>query len=63
MAPVFLGRAGVTYFVAALVLGAGFVYRADRLAVHQTNAMARQLLLASIVYLPLIFAALVLDGI
>ncbi len=45
----------------ALVLGAGFIYRADRLAVHQSNAMARQLLMTSIVYLPLIFIVLVLD--
>jgi heme O synthase-like polyprenyltransferase len=43
------------------VLGAGFIYRADRLAAHQSNAMARRLLLASIAYLPLIFIALVLD--
>ena len=59
--PVFFGRAGLVYLVTALVLGAGFIYRADRLAVHQSNAMARRLLLASIVYLPLIFIALVLD--
>jgi protoheme IX farnesyltransferase len=59
--PVFFGRAGLLYLVTALVLGAGFIYRADRLAVHQSNAMARRLLVASIVYLPLIFAVLVLD--
>jgi len=62
LTPVFLGRAGLVYLVTALVLGAGFTYRADRLAVHQSNAMARRLLLTSIVYLPLIFIALVLDG-
>jgi heme o synthase len=62
LAPVFLGRAGVVYLMTAIVLGAGFIYRADRLAVHQTNAMARRLLLTSIVYLPLIFAVLVLDA-
>ncbi len=59
--PVLLGRAGLLYLVTALVLGAAFIYRADRLAVHQSNAMARRLLVASIVYLPLIFIALVLD--
>jgi protoheme IX farnesyltransferase len=59
--PVFLGRAGLVYVTTALVLGAGFIYRADRLAVHQSNAMARRLLLTSIVYLPLLFIALVLD--
>src|SRR5262245_19282624 len=59
--PVLLGRAGPVYLVTALVLGAGFIYRADRLAVHQSNAMARRLLLTSIVYLPLIFIALMVD--
>jgi protoheme IX farnesyltransferase len=59
--PVFWGGAGLVYVTTALVLGAGFIYRADRLAVHQSNAMARRLLLASIVYLPLLFIALVLD--
>ena len=59
--PVFFGRAGLVYLVTALVLGAGFIYRADQLAVHPSNAMARRLLLTSIVYLPLIFAVLVLD--
>jgi protoheme IX farnesyltransferase len=59
--PVLFGRAGLVYLTTALVLGAGFIYWADRLAVHQSNAMARRLLLTSIVYLPLIFIALVLD--
>jgi protoheme IX farnesyltransferase len=61
MTPVFFGRAGLGYLVAALVLGIAFIYRADRLAVHQSNAAARRLLLTSIVYLPLIFIVLVLD--
>ena len=59
--PVLFGRAGLVYLVTALVLGAGFIYRADRLAVHQSNAMARRLLVTSIVYLPLIFIALMLE--
>jgi protoheme IX farnesyltransferase len=61
LTPVFFGRAGLLYMATALVLGAGFIYRADQLAVHQSNAMARRLLLTSIVYLPVIFIALVLD--
>ena len=59
--PVFFGRAGLLYLTTALVLGAGFIYRADRLAVHQSNAMARRLLMTSLVYLPLIFIVLLLD--
>jgi heme o synthase len=61
LTPVFSGRAGPLYLTTAMVLGAGFIYRADQFAVHQSNAMARRLLLTSIVYLPLIFIALVLD--
>jgi protoheme IX farnesyltransferase len=61
LTPFLFGRAGLVYLATALMLGAGFIYRADRLAVHQTNAMARRLLLTSIVYLPLIFIALMLD--
>jgi protoheme IX farnesyltransferase len=59
--PVLLGRAGVVYLATALVLGAWFVYRADRLAAQQSKAMARQLLFASIVYLPLLFAVMLVD--
>jgi protoheme IX farnesyltransferase len=59
--PVVLGHAGLAYLTTALLLGAGFIYRADRLALLRSNAMARRLLFASIVYLPLIFIALVLD--
>ena len=59
--PVFFGRAGVVYLATALVLGAAFIYRADRLAVLQSNAAARRLLTTSIVYLPLILIVLVLD--
>jgi protoheme IX farnesyltransferase len=61
LTPVVLGRAGLAYLATALVLGAGFIYLADQLAVKRSNAMARRLLLASIVYLPLIFILLVLD--
>jgi protoheme IX farnesyltransferase len=59
--PVLFGRAGFLYLVTALALGADFIYRTDQLAVHQSNAMARRLLLTSIVYLPLVFIALILD--
>jgi heme o synthase len=59
--PVISGRAGPRYLAAALVLGVWFAYRADRLAVQRSNAMARRLLLASVVYLPLLFASLIAD--
>jgi protoheme IX farnesyltransferase len=51
---------GFVYFGGAVLLGAIFVYYSARFAARRTNAAARQLLLASILYLPAIFALLVL---
>jgi protoheme IX farnesyltransferase len=59
--PVLVGRAGPWYLATAVVLGAWFAWRADRLIVQHSNAMARRLLFASIVYLPLLFVSLMLD--
>ena len=59
--PVVVGGAGLLYLAAALLLGAWFAYRAERLAVQRSNVTARRVLLASIVYLPLLFAFLMAD--
>jgi protoheme IX farnesyltransferase len=59
--PVLVGRAGLVYLATALVLGGLFIYRADQLAAHRSNAMARRLLFTSIVYLPLLFIAMLVD--
>ena len=48
-------------FLGAALLGLSFVYFATRLAVHRSNVIARQLLLASIIYLPSVFLLLLLD--
>ena len=56
LVPALLHRAGLVYLVAVLVLSSGFFYYAVRLAFCRTNATARRLLFASIVYLPLVFA-------
>jgi heme o synthase len=48
------------YFGGAFAVGVIFVYYSARFAVHRTNVAARQLLLASILYLPAVFALLVL---
>jgi protoheme IX farnesyltransferase len=53
-------QSGFVYFGAALAIGVIFVYYSARFAARRTNAAARQLLLASILYLPAIFALLVL---
>jgi protoheme IX farnesyltransferase len=49
------------YFAGAFVLGAVFLYYSARFATERSIACARQLLFASIAYLPVLFALLVLD--
>jgi heme o synthase len=52
---------GFLYFGGAFAVGLIFVYYSARFALHRTNVAARQLLLASILYLPAVFALLVLS--
>src|SRR5260221_921862 len=59
--PVITRLSGLIYFGGALAIGGVFLYYSARFAAHRTNVAARQLLLASILYLPAIFALLVLD--
>jgi protoheme IX farnesyltransferase len=60
--PVFLGLASRIYGVAALLCGAWFVWRAIVFTRRDTReAMARKLFVASIIYLPVVLAALVAD--
>jgi protoheme IX farnesyltransferase len=55
--------AGGVYFVAALVLGLGMIVITLRgLSPHAGHKWARQLFAASLVYLPLLFAALAIDA-
>jgi len=53
--------AGPVYLTGALVLGAGFLACAIQFSRQLTLARARQLFLASILYLPLLLAVMVLD--
>jgi heme o synthase len=59
--PTFSRLTGFAYFVGALALGAILLLYSARFALHRTNVAARQLLLVSILYLPAVFALLVLD--
>ena len=61
LAPFALKMAGPVYLAAALVLGAGFLWFAVQFSRQLTLARARQLFLASIIYLPLLLMALVWD--
>ena len=59
LCPFALGLNGKFYLAAALLLGAGYFWCAVRFARQLTEQRARQLFLASIIYLPLLIAALV----
>jgi heme o synthase len=67
--PSFTGMAGRAYFAGALVLGAGLFYFGVRLATLDkplasapSKLRARQLLRATIVYLPLLFVLMMIDS-
>jgi heme o synthase len=59
--PAFLRLSGVLYFAGALILGIMFLIMGIRLWQTKSNLSARQLLLASVLYLPLLLSLLVLD--
>jgi protoheme IX farnesyltransferase len=59
--PAISGLSGFVYVGGALALGGIFLLCSVRFATHRTNAAARQLLLVSILYLPALFAVLVLN--
>ncbi len=59
--PALRGQSGILYFAGALVLGVVFLYYSARFALQRSIVCARQLLFASVVYLPVLFALLALD--
>jgi protoheme IX farnesyltransferase len=60
--PVFLGIATKAYGIAAALVGAWFVWRAIAFTRRDArDPMARKLFFASIIYLPLVLGALVVD--
>ena len=59
--PKALGFAGSLYMNGALLLSFAFVFFSTELVLEKTNAAARRLLMASIVYLPLMFFLMVID--
>jgi len=60
--PKYLGMAGNVYLFGALAAGLYFLYAGSRAAMERTPLRARQVLLASIVYLPVLYGLLVFDG-
>jgi protoheme IX farnesyltransferase len=66
--PAFLGMAGKIYFVGALLMSLGLLYFGFRLAIFKmaphtarSKQRARQLLQATVIYLPLLFALMMLN--
>ncbi len=63
LAPVMMGQVGLIYFFGAIILGLGLLGYGARLAVTRSKALARRVVLASVVYLPLVFALMMVDKI
>ena len=61
LCPFVFKMAGPVYLAGALILGAGFLWCAIQFSRQLTLARARQLFLASIIYLPLLLAVMVWD--
>ena len=61
--PTLLGQMGWVYFLGALPLGLGLLYYGVLTAKVRSNALARRLLLASVLYLPLVFGLMIVDKI
>lgn len=59
--PFAIHLAGAVYLVGAIILGLVFLYYSVRAAVSKTTWQARRLLLASVLYLPVLFALMVLN--
>jgi len=62
LAPCLLGTAGLLYGAAALLMGGLFVWQALRVCVERSERSARQMFGLSILYLFVLFTALIVDG-
>jgi protoheme IX farnesyltransferase len=60
--PTALGISGRAYFFGAIILGLLFLYSSVRAAFSQSRQEARRLLLASVIYLPLLFILMVVNS-
>jgi len=59
--PAFAGPPSILYCIGALLLGLGFFFYGTRFVLRRTNLAARQLFIASIVYLPSLLGLMVLS--
>lgn len=61
--PNYLGMAGMIYAVGVVLMGLAFLYSGIQVAQDRTKAKARRVLLASVVYLPVLYGLLLVDPI
>ena len=61
VAPFFFGVSGLIFLAGATVLGIAFLWISIRSALTKSNEWARRLLLASVIYLPILFILMVAD--
>jgi heme o synthase len=59
--PKFLAMAGNVYLYGALALGLAFLYYGLRIRTDRTRQQARRVLLASVIYLPVLFSLMLID--
>jgi protoheme IX farnesyltransferase len=59
--PTLLGMTGRIYLVGALLLGGWFLYSGLRVAFDRTLLRARNVMLVSVIYLPVVYALMILD--
>jgi heme o synthase len=61
LVPGILGMSGSIYVFGALLLGLWFLYSGVRVALERSSARARGVLIASVLYLPLLYGLMLLD--
>ncbi|MDX1683041.1 MAG: hypothetical protein R3336_07975, partial [Phycisphaeraceae bacterium] len=59
--PTMLDVAGLAYFLTALVAGLGFLACGLALVANPTRTRARIMFFASLIYLPVVFTAMLID--
>jgi heme O synthase-like polyprenyltransferase len=59
--PTLAGVAGTGYLIVAVVLGVSLLWLSARFALTRSDCSARPLFLGSIIYLPLLWAAMILN--
>jgi len=63
VAPALMATTGRLYFLLSIILGLSFYYVAYRASISRSKSAAKQLLHASVIYLPLLYLAMLIDKI